>query len=484
MSYNNIEILNGWIWNKGWEVPGESLLSGLLKLSWTNSANAQEILKRIFDSSLSKSQNLEVHPRSFLDTNWTEQCISKNVPYWIYKLVLASSNYSSQTLRCLYTDKAIRYCKECLAHGVHFSEFQMETLLNCPHHKLPLIQICESCNRPTSRYALCDETFRSPFNCHHCGLAYSSEISALNFEISDAKKISICESNEPIADWVSRIASENFQWLEKEACLLTELEIDPSYSRRMMFAQAVQSVLPLTNVVSKNLINFQNWQSWTVAVPPKLKNHWFYFADAEMINERRKIYKSIRRHLNKKHIRLHKLCLESACIGGLFGHLNSMRLPNAHCCIWAQTWMFWRSRFEDMYLATDLWKGHRWFDDRSWKYVGGIDDRTISNQEWSVKVLLMFHGVFRLIRTWVTSRWQQALLSANASDILEFETVPPPYLQLMIASEKNIEVFFAHIIYSINPMISLNYRLLVGADESNQFKAFHCVCNPFFPKNS
>lgn len=484
MSNTNIEISNYWVWNSGWEVPSESLFSALLKLSWINSAQAQELLDRIFHSTMRKSQNLEIHPRSFIDTSWTEQFIPKNVPDWVHQLVQVSNCYSSQTLRCLYSDRAIRYCKKCLARGIHFPEFQMENLRCCPLHKLPLLEICESCAMPTSRYALCKETFESPFFCHHCGAAYAGIISASNFFVSDIEKNSINDAIKPIADWVSHISSKNFRWMEKEACLLTELDVDPTYSRRMMFSQAVQSAIPVTNEVLKLFNYFPNWQTWIVPVPPKSKNYWFDLIDTELIEQRRKIYKSIRRHLFKKHVRLHKSCMETASTGGFFGHLNLRCLPNAHCCIWAQTWMFWRSRFEDMYLAKDLWKGHRLFDDQFWKSMGGIDDAFISNQEWSVKVLLVFHGAFRLIRSWVTSRWKQASLSAKGCEAFEFEIVAAPHLQVMFATEKNIEVHFARIISSIESFDSSNCHLLVGANESNQFKKFRCICNPYMPRNS
>ena len=484
MSSHKIEVSNNWIWSKAWEVPGESLLSGLLKLSWSNSVQTRELSHRLFDASLSKSQNLEVHPRSLLETSWTELMSPKHSPEWIQKLVQNTNSYSSQTLKCLCTDRTIRYCKECLAHGIHFLEFQIVSLQQCPLHRLPLLDICQSCKRPTSRYALCEDTFESPFNCCHCGVVYSSEILASNFTISTSEKGEIHAAMKPIANWLEHISSGNMRWMEKEACLITHLDESPAESRNLMFSRAMQSVFPVTSEISVILKNLSSWQSWMVLVHPQSKTHWYDLMDVEVLDQRKKIYKSIKRHLYKKHVRLHKSCMKNSSQGGQFGYLNSFRLPNAKCCVWAQTWMFWRSRFEEMHLANDLWKGPQFFADASCETKGGIDDSKISDKEWAVKVLLIFHGAFRFIRSWISSRWRLTSLTMSGGRPIEFEIVPPPYLQLMIATQKNIEVHFARIIKHADSKDSPSYRLLVGADESNEFKILRCVCNPFFPRNT
>ena len=479
----SIDHDSGWTGYPRWAVPGESLLSCLLKLAWANAATAREISHRIFGSTLRSSNNVQVHPRSFLISDWTYRFPARNCPSWVNHLVKELNRTSSQTITSLCTDRSIKYCQLCLSNGVHFPEFQIEALSTCPIHEVPLISSCISCGKPTSRYALCEETFANPFYCWYCGFSQIGKITPDKFVLNEHNIDLSRRRLKPLQAWVKQVTSCGINWVDHDGCLLTDLEVDPIVQRKIIFCLAAEFTMPLPKAVFKYFSHLDTWQIWSVGVELNDRKCWVDPILDELLSQRISIYKSIRKYIYRKYIRIHKTCFKSASGGYVFGLIEGSALPDAKLCLWAQSWMLWRSRFEDMSMGTDLWCKDRNHLPTSRQYKGGIDDLNISNLEWSVLVLYSFHASFRTLRLWMLSRWTLTSRNEANSDSIQFATVPAPFLQLILVSQRHLEVQMATLVQpSAVPKMPAQ-KFLVGANESNDLIQLQCVCNPYFPRD-
>lgn len=482
MQNRQLEHDNGWIWHKSWEQPGESLLSCLLKLSWANDTQAGELSLRLFGSTPRLSFATETHPRSLLLTDWTERFPPQSCPDWIKRVAAESRGRLSHCIGNLGTDKQIRYCLDCLSKGVHYSEFQIEGLRNCPIHQTPLRISCTTCGALTPRCALCKETFDAPFYCVHCGNPLAGEMTPSKLVVSPVTQDRGGSMLKERKEWVSRVSKLGLKWVEGDNWVLTELESHPMNERRLIFFLVALQACPFPSRQSCDIKETSYWQTWPVGLTSSKRIWPSTVISKNALDRRISIYKAIRRYFYKRYLRQHKSCWRSARNGDLFGSLDWKDLPNANICVWAQTWMLWRSRFEDPSMAADLWN-HGWRNVGQKRiYKGAICDPDIGDLECAVTVLYCFHASFRTLRIWILSRWQLVSQGAIADNSREFFTTPAPFLQLVSVQQRNLEVQVAAIFQPASHSLPAGEKFLIGANESGYYLALRCVCNPFFPR--
>lgn len=478
--FDNFEQSNPpWIWHSNWEIPGESMFSCLLKFSWINTYSVQELLKKCFGSTIRQGSNSDFHPRSLITTSWMNVYSPRNCPSWMRSLIEDKNTYSEHVLKNLCTDKTTRYCYDCLSNGVHFPEFQVVALNHCPIHKIPLESACRTCGSPTGRYAICEETFVSPFSCNHCGASYIGDLSPKDLNVNQFKKNANIQLLEPFHDWVKGISKIELDFRISSECLLMVLEDSPEIDTKRVFCGAAYDIFS-TN--KKEDFELQRTDLWHVSAAECLierPGKWLLPMPDLDFKNRISIYKSIKRYLLKTYLQKHGSCWRHAQCGLFFESYGFNSLPKPDICIWAQAWIHWRSGFEEVSSASDLWGQKIQFNQKSWIYKSVITETNISNNECAVTILSNFHASFRILRQWMLSRWkifQQKKLSISSQ---EFALLPPPYLQLMVTTQQHMEVCHRAPSYSSKKTI----KHLIYPNETGFLNHYKDVCNPYFPKN-
>ncbi len=71
----------------------------------------------------------------------------------------------------------LRYCPQCIKSGFHSAIFQLEWIIQCPIHRIPLVEQCPKCRKPLL-YGLYKEALANPFGCS-CGYLLWTERDSL-----------------------------------------------------------------------------------------------------------------------------------------------------------------------------------------------------------------------------------------------------------------------------------------------------------------
>ena len=470
------------IWHASWEVPAESLFSGLLKLSLANTLGAKELLSRVFGCRLSRGESLPTHKRSLLDTDWTRAYAPRDCHPYILDLCAQSQLPGARLLRQMGTDAHIRYCAQCLSMGMHFPEFQIEGLHFCPIHSSPLTVNCEHCGHLTARYAITDAIFFSPYKCFVCGnyLSRRFDVDCLGQDQNPLSQ-SIAHPLRPLTKWLTSIAATPLRWAHSHAWALPEVALSPNEERRKIYFLTALAFKPWPCIVRLEANQRgTRWQTLDVGLPVPI-SHLIGAERSgdESARERVQIYKSIRRHVFKRYINKHRGCACSPVEYGDDVKFSGRDIPDARICLWVQAWMLWRSRFENNFHDAPFRSGRTTSERWQYLYKSDVWDARMSDHEWTTLLWFSFHAAFKTVVGWMSTRWHLLFQGLTTLNSVEFRSVDHPYAHLFLVSEQPEELYTTIIEVSIPGQLPKRY--MVGIDVRDDMTRLFGSCNPLFP---
>jgi hypothetical protein len=150
------------VFNLGWLVPGESLVSILWKFGCANALPGHALVHLI---------SPEVDPREgvapvrdVIDLTRLRRVLL--LPSDVLRTSLLSAAPHSRY------HEALRYCRPCAAHGYHSVLYQREDEDHCPAHHQSLQTHCPHCSGETP-YRVSADVIGAPFRCVWCHSHYS-----------------------------------------------------------------------------------------------------------------------------------------------------------------------------------------------------------------------------------------------------------------------------------------------------------------------
>lgn len=135
--------------------PGESLWSLLHKFSFWNQIGGRDLKDLMRDSSLAKSEIIRLRSghsvwdlRSHLayDDSHLQRMFSDPHRSLLARATLDQVQDRAEYFASRHGIPNVRMCPECFRIGCHFSCFQSEELIECPAHRIQLINACPRCD--------------------------------------------------------------------------------------------------------------------------------------------------------------------------------------------------------------------------------------------------------------------------------------------------------------------------------------------------
>jgi hypothetical protein len=294
------------VWTARWCIPHESCFSRLQKFAWANLANAPHICQSVFGKWAGSRS-----PDDLLWGEWVDRHRLAGPRALVTKLGFLSG-YGVSWPKHLATATSLRYCEACLRGGFHSNFFQILGITHCPRHGSPLRSDCPRCGSSTAPLHLNQELFTTPFRCYRCEAAFAPPLNTGQWVADAERVIEINRALQPVAQW------------------LRLLNKHPNSYRHLPTLQFSPEGQTLTDTdellvcfdIARELVPL-NLDANLLAQPiTKLHIRWVMTRPDPSASEdeshgnftRHSIYKAIRKHLQRTHLRAHRACVhEAAC---------------------------------------------------------------------------------------------------------------------------------------------------------------------------
>ncbi|MCY1219163.1 hypothetical protein D9M68_07230 [compost metagenome] len=153
----------GYVFDKKWIDPRESLVSILWKLKVANALSGVAVMRLV---------RLDIDPyeslppqRGFIDVVRLNEALG--LPTKSLHMALIE-----QTNQRRYSE-VFRYCHFCMVRGYHSLLHQLETASRCPAHRCPVESACRQCGHQAP-YCLNVQLLEAPHRCAHCHAFYGN----------------------------------------------------------------------------------------------------------------------------------------------------------------------------------------------------------------------------------------------------------------------------------------------------------------------
>lgn len=160
----------GYIFDRGWLHPHESVVSILWKLARQNHLPGNLIAAQIAAKAVDPYEGMAPFETR---VNMYELQKLLRVPLkFVRESLLPEALQPS-------TSPALRYCKKCLAVGYHSVVHQLNRVGECPIHGVELRATCEKCGSRTP-YLLNALVLDAPYRCSNCRAAFAYKLPSLS----------------------------------------------------------------------------------------------------------------------------------------------------------------------------------------------------------------------------------------------------------------------------------------------------------------
>lgn len=151
----------GYLFNKRWVEPCESLISILWKLEKANGLSGI-VVARLMGPDIDPYEGI-VPVRGLVDLDRLHG--SLGLPKCILRAALLAPGGRRRYSQML------RYCRPCIAHGYHSVVHQIESVERCPAHRCPLESTCRHCGYEAP-YRVNVQLLEAPYRCAQCRQSY------------------------------------------------------------------------------------------------------------------------------------------------------------------------------------------------------------------------------------------------------------------------------------------------------------------------
>ena len=154
----------GYLFNKKWIEPYESLVSILWKFERAN-ALPGHVVARLLGADIDPYEGV-VPQLGLIDLRRLHNTLA--IPIATLRLALVQP-----TQRRRYSS-VFRHCHSCMLNGYHSVLHQVESVATCPAHRKPLENSCRRCGHEAP-YLLNIRLLESPYRCAHCRAGYGGK---------------------------------------------------------------------------------------------------------------------------------------------------------------------------------------------------------------------------------------------------------------------------------------------------------------------
>lgn len=349
-------LVEGLLWNSEWLAPSEGPLTILWKIALANCLTPRELCRLLFGRNLLANDSNGSHGRTLLNPVWMmdEKAIPTSLGILVRQHALDMT--SPQWVSALASDDHIRYCKACISGGYQSAFCQIDGLLTCPVHDLPLLQNCTLCGAPTPRYALNSLAMSSPYCCHSCGAPLGSNIWSPVEQGLSPEYNAVHSRYGEIERWLLALADLNVSWRHLASWQCASDAQNDSLERRISVFSVLRQlvVLQLADASFRSprlpvSINAHYATPTSSKVGPEIQE------STNELNARRTAYKAIRRHIRRLLKKRHRRCFQGLSNVLQIEWGTQMLHPIAPVCPLIFAYFLWRHHFEeDMALDSHL----------------------------------------------------------------------------------------------------------------------------------
>jgi hypothetical protein len=294
------------VWTTSWCLPHESAFIRLQKYAWANLASASDVARDLFGMKWSSSETPSF--RELLCGDWINTSKLRVPPGLTLQDGLIGA-YGSTWPRLLASAAAFRYCEPCLREGFHSTLFQIEGLIKCPRHGVPLRSQCLHCGSRTMRLALQKLSFLAPFHCGECGRPLAEPLDPRLWIASTGQSDEIRCALQPLVNWLKELDTYPHRYRETPLAQLALAGEFASESEELVSFEIAQHLVPLAMSQDRYAHSHRPLAYRWVVTRPNISRAQPRGTDV-LIDPA--VYKSIRKHLLCTYLSAHRDCLRVA----------------------------------------------------------------------------------------------------------------------------------------------------------------------------
>ena len=394
-----LPIVAGLIWQDEWSLPHEGPLTQLWKIAAANSLAPRELCNLLFRKPLLPNDASGLHGRSLLATRW--MTATEGDPSRLATVVSSSGLdvISAKWGTVLASDRHLRYCPLCIAEGYQSVLCQMDGLIRCPVHDVPILDICAACLAPTPRYALTALTMSSPFCCPNCGRPYGRSGFSLPL-LQFAKEVIDVNKYGMVSRWLSKLEASEISWpqLQSWQCC-PEGEVGDE-ERRATVLHLLTHLFPLS-LARKFMVK----RPVTVSVfphyhTPTQSSGSKQDGPDDECDQREELYSAIRRHVRRTLGRNHRSCLKSSLWPLEIEWGNEVLRPAVATCPLAFGYYLWRHHFESNLRSELQHSSPHQMPELRKEVLAWPADFEVSAKVWATFALMSFFSFMQVAREW------------------------------------------------------------------------------------
>ncbi|MBC8641243.1 TniQ family protein [Caballeronia sp. EK] len=151
----------GYLFQKRWVYPHESLVSILWKFERANALSGA-MVARFMGPDIDPYEGVAPY-RDLIDLH--HLCEHLRLPADIVRMAVIDRMGKQR-----YSD-VFRFCRRCLSHGYHSVLHQLESITRCPGHRTVLESVCRRCSHQAA-YRICAQSLEARYRCANCFAPY------------------------------------------------------------------------------------------------------------------------------------------------------------------------------------------------------------------------------------------------------------------------------------------------------------------------
>jgi hypothetical protein len=204
----------------------------------------------------------------------------------------------------------MRFCATCFADGFHSVLHQITGVAKCPIHGRPFQNTCTHCGCLTDALELASVSH--PFQCTHCKRALAGVLDPCRWIVTEAKRRAIRRAWRPVSEWLTKLNAIRFSENYYEAPLGQFAQIEPDDVDEAACFHVARRIVPLdfpAQWLSAELRPLQYRGVRGLSDAPAGASD---SPIAGRPRDKLRILRSIARHLRRRRLRDHRLCIAAA----------------------------------------------------------------------------------------------------------------------------------------------------------------------------
>lgn len=413
----SLPLVGGLVWRNEWKEPYEGGLTLLWKIALANCLTPRELCSRMFGTNLLSGTPCGLHGRTLLAPHWMSN--ASNSQTELGRIVRHSGvdTSSARWVEVIAGDEHIRYCKACMAEGYQSAYCQIDGLLTCPVHGLPLLESCTTCGAATPRYALTSLTMSMPFCCSSCGEPLAERPWNPFKQKQPVPIVRKLATYRSLGKWLSSVERLELFWPHLPSWQCGNEGLQGNVERRIAVFDILRQLVPLSlkrECLREPIADFSI--SANLSTEPKAFVPLRHALPTEKWAARRHAYTAIRRHIRRILVRNHHSCLKASRNTLHIEWDNEVLHPHESVCPVVFAYYLWRHHFEhNLAIYPQVGATNHELSMRE-EVLAWPADREVGTKAWATFVMMSFISYIQVANEWC-ARAEQV---ADARGVIDF----------------------------------------------------------------